>query len=83
MENKRVEWIDIAKFIGIFTIYLGHFGNDAGLAARFVFYFHVALFFFISGCMDTYDKEKNILKYWWKNVKEYFFHFMVFQYYLL
>lgn len=61
--KKRVEWIDIAKFVGIFAIYLGHFGQTAGLAYSFVFSFHVPLFFFISGCMSNYDKETNIWKF--------------------
>ena len=51
--TNRIYWIDIAKILGIFFIYLGHMGDAAGLAYGFVFQFHVALFFFISGCMET------------------------------
>lgn len=67
--RKRIEWVDIVKFFGIFAIYLGHFGESAGPAYRFVFIFHVPLFFFISGCMNWYDNEKSIPKYIWKKVK--------------
>lgn len=58
MKENRVEWIDSLKFIGIFYIYLGHFGKNAGLLYPFVFSFHVPLFFFISGLF--YSKPKTI-----------------------
>ena len=71
--KKRVEWIDIAKFLGIFAIYLGHFGDSAGHAFTFVFAFHVPLFFFLSGCMSNYDNETNIFRFVWKKfLQEYF-----------
>ena len=65
-KNNRIEWIDICKYLGILAIYIGHFGTDAGSAFKFVFTYHVPLFFFLSGCMDTYDKENNYFKYVWK-----------------
>ena len=46
----RVVWLDVARAIGIYAIYLGHFGEAAGPAYRFVFQFHVPLFFFLGGC---------------------------------
>lgn len=76
--NERVKWIDIAKFFGIFAIYLGHFGEQAGNAYNFVFTHHVALFFFISGCVENYNQEENILKYAWKKVKTIMVPFWVF-----
>lgn len=57
MGTKRIKWIDTAKFIGIFAIYLGHFAEAAGLSYKFVFTFHVPLFFFISGCMECYSND--------------------------
>lgn len=47
--KKRIDWIDTLKLIGIFYIYLGHLGKDAGKLYPFVFSFHVPLFFLISG----------------------------------
>ena len=49
MKSNRIEWIDTLKILGIFYIYLGHFGKSAGSLYPFVFSFHVPLFFFISG----------------------------------
>lgn len=28
--KKRIQWVDVAKFLGIFAIYLGHFGKSGG-----------------------------------------------------
>lgn len=53
--KKRIEWLDICKGFGMFFIYLGHFGSDAGLAYPWVFSFHVPLFFFVSGLLENYN----------------------------
>lgn len=63
MNTQRVKWIDVAKFFGIFAIYLGHFADAAGLGYQFVFTHHVALFFLISGCTETFNKETCLGKY--------------------
>jgi fucose 4-O-acetylase-like acetyltransferase len=47
--DKRVYWVDVLKFLGIFVIYLGHFGKSAGKLYPFVYTYHVPLFFFMSG----------------------------------
>lgn len=67
--KDRIKWIDVMKFFGIFAIYLGHFGIQAGRAADFVFTHHVALFFLISGCVENLNTEDNIVKYAVKKVK--------------
>ena len=81
-KRVRVKWIDVLKCIGIFEIYLGHFGEAAGKLYPFVFTHHVPLFFFISGCVENYNKDAV-----WKTVQKKFitllvpFYFLV--YYLL
>jgi len=49
--SKRVEYIDIAKGIGILLVVMGH--NDFGLVSpffyKFIYSFHMPLFFFVSG----------------------------------
>ena len=69
MTNKRVEWLDIAKFLGIFSIYLGHLGEVSGLSCSFVNCYHVSLFFFLSGCTMTFDKSVSFLSFLKKKVK--------------
>lgn len=49
---KRIEYIDIAKGIGILLVVLGHNYNlkeNAPFIFRFIFSFHIPLFFFLSG----------------------------------
>ena len=66
-KTARITWIDTAKFIGIFCIYLGHFGNSAGRSYPFVFIFHVPLFFFLSGY--CYRHTNDIKNYFIKKIK--------------
>ncbi|MBQ3030518.1 MAG: acyltransferase family protein [Agathobacter sp.] len=67
--RERIKWIDVVKFFGIFEIYLGHFGAQAGKAGSFVFAYHVALFFLVSGCMENLNTETNIVRYTVKKIK--------------
>ena len=49
--SKRIEFIDIAKGIGILLVVMGH--NDFALVSpflyKFIYAFHMPLFFFVSG----------------------------------
>lgn len=47
--NRRVEWIDTAKGLGIFFVVLGHALPDKNFAATVIWTFHMPLFFFLSG----------------------------------
>ena len=64
----RIKYLDVAKFLGIFCIYLGHFPDSAGLAHGFVFTFHVPLFFFLSGCTETLSSNVS----WTNHIKKTF-----------
>lgn len=58
MEKKnRIAWLDVAKGLGIWMVYLGHFGQEAGMSYDFVFQFHVPLFFFLAGCAHSLRKR--------------------------
>lgn len=59
--NKRIEWIDTAKGIGIICVILGHL-QAPGLFP-FIYSFHIPLFFFLSGYLFN-DKIgfKELLK---------------------
>ena len=59
----RIAWVDVLKFLGIFAIYLGHFGNMAGQLYLFVFSYHVPLFFFASGFFFRPPNYKTFLPY--------------------
>jgi len=56
MNTKRLDWIDIAKGIGIILVVLGHTlvpqvreTGFAGFLWIFIYNFHMPLFFFLSG----------------------------------
>lgn len=59
-ETERIEWIDRAKGLGILMVMFGHNYLDW----KFVFWcysFHMALFFFLSGC--TFHYHDNFWKF--------------------
>ncbi len=76
--SGRIKYLDVAKFIGIFCIYLGHFGISAGTAYNFVFSFHVPLFFFLSGFAENLSSEVSFGKYIIKNIKNILIPFYIF-----
>lgn len=76
--KERIRWIDIAKCFGIFAIYLGHLGSAVGRSFYFVFSHHVALFFFLAGCMEVFNKEENFVKYLIKKIKNVMVPFWIF-----
>jgi len=47
--QTHILWVDVFKFLGIWAIYIGHFGDKAGRAYPFVFTYHVPMFFFAAG----------------------------------
>lgn len=55
-ENTRLEWIDVVKFFGIFAIVWGHTLSD-GAVHRYLYSFHVPLFFFVIGLFFTSPKQ--------------------------
>lgn len=61
--SKRVQYIDIAKGIGILLVVLGH--NDMNayhpMLHRFIYAFHMALFFFLSGIFFNPDRPFKAL----------------------
>lgn len=56
--SKRLEYIDIAKGLGILLVVMGH--NDFGLVSpffyKFIYSFHMPLFFFLSGMFFKIDQ---------------------------
>lgn len=56
-QKKRIEWIDIAKGIGMVLVMLGHapisyvspFCDEISIHNVFLYSFHIPLFMFLSG----------------------------------
>lgn len=61
VREKRLEWIDWMKALGIYLIVLGHFYS---IGEKFIYVFHVPLFFVISGFLSK--KEDNGQVFWKK-----------------
>lgn len=55
MKSKRIEWVDIFKGILIFLMVIGHSSNIALIP--WIYSFHMAGFFFISGYTTDYEKQ--------------------------
>lgn len=59
MSNQRIQYIDIAKGTGILLVVVGHCINSSSLLGRWIWSFHMPLFFVISGL--CFDSSKNPL----------------------
>lgn len=67
MENKRVHYIDIARGIGIILVVLAHviqnvqyYSTISGYIERYIYSFHMPLFFVISGfLLFSHFKKRN------------------------
>lgn len=57
--NKRLDYIDYAKGIGILLVALGHIYDYKIFAKIWIFSFHMPLFFIISGYLLEYNKTYN------------------------
>lgn len=65
-QTKRVEYIDIAKLLGIICVIMGHTVSSDTLVKRILYAFHMPLFFILSGMVT-----KPILKWNTNNLKAY------------
>lgn len=62
MESKRIYWVDIFKAIAIILVVIGH---STGMFNAYIYQFHVASFFFISGWVSKMNEDcfgKDIYK---------------------
>ena len=58
MHIQRIEFLDIAKGIGIILVVFGHTFNSAGMVSNYILAFHMPLFFFLSGFLYNEEKYK-------------------------
>lgn len=61
MWNNRFEWIDWMKALGIYLVVLGHFYS---FGEKFIYVFHIPLFFLISGFLSRKEDDKR--QFWRK-----------------
>lgn len=63
MAENRIVWIDWVKAIGIYLVVLGHYDLPNKDITGYIFMFHMALFFFISGFLTS----ENSMNLSWKD----------------
>ena len=71
MSNKRNEFFDVCKGIGIFCVYYGHTALWGTLPSRMVFSFHMPLFFVLSGIFFDIRKIPDfgsLVRKVWRNL---------------
>ena len=77
--TKRILWIDFAKVLGIWLVYLGH-SKIPPFAQQYIYAFHMPLFFFLSGYLE---KEQSIGKTIIHNIKTLIIPYVLFYILLL
>ena len=79
--EKRIEWIDIAKSLGIFLVVIGHTGINVFMpsVSKWIYSFHMPLFYFISGMMFNGDKySSDFCLFFKKRFKSLIFPYILF-----
>lgn len=56
--NRKV-WIDISKGVGIILVVIGHVVSEKSIAHRYIYMFHMPLFFIISGYLFNETKVRT------------------------
>jgi len=64
--TERIEWIDILKGLGIISVVWGHTGSKN---AFYMFWFHMPLFFFVSGYLYQFRPQQTGVTYLKKKAK--------------
>lgn len=77
-DGGRIEWIDACKAIAIFFIFFGHWRTKNGNLEVFSYYFHLQLFFIISGFFATKQQQKSAPEFLKNQVKRLFIPFVFF-----
>lgn len=74
---KRLDYIDIAKGLGMLTIIWGHIVHE-GWSNQFVYSFHIPLFFFLSGMVFNASKYQTVGELIKKRVKTLLIPYLIF-----
>lgn len=63
LTQPRLEYIDIAKGIGIFLVVIGHCVKPSSILHSYIFSFHMPLFFFLSGLCFNDTKYSTFIPF--------------------
>ena len=67
-ENKRIQYIDIAKTLGIILVIAGHIVSSDTEIKKVIYSFHMPLFFMLSGMLLKVKDQYNALT--WRDLIE-------------
>lgn len=76
LDRQRLDYIDVAKGIGIIFVVLSHIINQDSIINSVIYSFHVPLFFILSGLFV--NPKQSFKTYFLKNVKRLLFPFIIF-----
>lgn len=66
MKIKREQWLDVAKMVGILLVVYGHSSAGGPQSITYIYWFHMPLFFMISGYLfkpvNTFSELKFYIK---------------------
>ncbi|MCR5787818.1 MAG: acyltransferase family protein, partial [Bacilli bacterium] len=69
MKEKRLSYIDVSRGIALFLVVFGHLFLIGSNTSRWIFSFHMPLFFIISGYVTNTEKYKKFKDYFLRKVK--------------
>ena len=72
MSTQRLEYIDIAKGIGIILVVIGHCISGQSIPGMYISAFHMPLFFIISGMCFNDTRYPQFLPFFKKRAKTLF-----------
>ncbi len=75
--DKRLDWVDLCKFIGIYFMVWGHSGLSPSMD-KYIHSFHMPVFFFISGYLFDFAKQGSFGKYTCKKLKNIILPYFIF-----
>ena len=81
MAKKRIEWIDIAKYVGIILVMVSHLESDTEVLATFYRPFYLTLFFFTSGYV--YNARDNFKTFFYKKFRQLFVPWLIFSVFII
>lgn len=76
-KTERNRYIDTLKFLLIFAIYIGHYGESAGKLYPFVFTYHIQLFFVVSGFWFLDRERRPLLDHIAQGLKRYILPWLI------
>ena len=80
--KRRIEYIDIAKGIGIVLVVAGHLLDKENRLYAYIYSFHMPLFFVLSGFLLELDRQSsdfsNFIRMQKKLMRQYFMYSAVF-----